>query len=152
MRIAICVLGMLSLALATPCMAKESRDEAAIRAGSDAFLAAYNGGNVDAVVSHFAATAVVMPPNMGSLHGGDEIRLFVQKGIARAKANGITLALAPGSDVGVSGDLGFHSGAYTASRAGAAFDNGKYLETWRKSGGEWRMIRRIWNSDRPAAK
>jgi len=152
MRIAICVLGMMSLALATPCVAKESRDEAAIRAGSDAFLAAYNDGDVDAVVKHFAATATVMPPNMGSLHGRDEIRQFVQKGIAGAKANGITLALAAGSDVGVSGDLGFHSGTYTASKAGAAIDNGKYLETWRKSGGEWRMMRRMWNSDRPAAK
>jgi len=58
MRIAICVLGMLTLALATPCVAKESRDEAVIRAGSDAFLAAYNGGDVDAVVKQLAATAI----------------------------------------------------------------------------------------------
>jgi len=58
MRIAICVLGMLSLALATPGVAKESRDEAAIRAGTNAFLAAYNGGDVDAVAKPFAATAM----------------------------------------------------------------------------------------------
>ena len=75
----------------------------------------------------------------------------MEKGIAGAKANGIALALADGSDVGTSGDLGWHSGAYTVSRAGVAIDNGKYLETWRKSGGKWKMIRRIWNSDRPAA-
>ena len=154
MRTAILALGF-TLAMATPFAAdaKESKDEAAIRAGSAAFLAAYNGGDADTVVKQFADTAVVMPPNMPPLRGRDEIRQFVEKGIAGAKANGITLALAPGSDVGVSGDLGWHSGAYVASKAGAAIDNGKYLETWHKSAGQWRMIRRIWNSDRaPAAK
>ena len=102
-------------------------------------------------MKHFAETAVVMPPNMPSLRGRDEIRQFVEPGIARAKANGVTLALAAGSDVGVSGDLAFHSGAFTASSGGAVIDSGKYLETWRKSGGQWRMIRRMWNSDRPPA-
>jgi ketosteroid isomerase-like protein len=145
------VLLTLTLVSAWTAAATASKDEAAIRAASAAFLAAYAGGNVDGVVEHFAETAVVMPPNMPSLRGRTEIRHFVERGIAGAKANGITLVLAEGSDVGVTGDLGWHSGAFTVGKAGAVIDNGKYLETWHKSAGKWRMIRRIWNSDRPAA-
>ena len=155
MRTVISATCLVAVALATPLAAgaQESKDGAAIRASSAAFLAAYNKGDVDAVAMHFAETAVVMPPNMPSLRGRDEIRRFVEKGIARAKENGVTLALAAGSDVGVSGNLGFHSGAYTATSGGSVIDSGKYLETWSKGGGQWRMIRRMWNSDKaPATK
>ncbi len=146
-------LAILALTLASPIAAdaKESKDETAIRAASAAFLAAYNSGDANAVLTHFADTAVVMPPNAPPLRGKDAIRQFVERGIAGAKANGITLTLESGSDVGATGDLGWHSGAYTVNKAGAVIDNGKYLETWRKSAGRWRIIRRIWSSDRPLA-
>src|SRR5262245_23232554 len=155
MRTVISAVWLLAVAIALPSTAgaQESKDVAAIRANSAAFAAAYNKGEVDAVLKHFADTAVVMPPNMPALRSRDEIRQFVETGMARAKASGLTLTLAAGGDVGTSGDLAFHSGAYSASSGGAVVDTGKYLETWRKSGGQWRMIRRIWNSDRaPAAK
>jgi ketosteroid isomerase-like protein len=123
---------------------------AAIRAGSTAFLKAYNAGDADAVLTHFDDSAVVMPPGTLTVRGRAEIRRFVEKGIAGAKTSGITLALGGGDEVGVSGDLGWHSGPYSVSKAGTTIDTGKYLETWQQAGGQWRMIRRIWNSNTPA--
>jgi|KBSSwiStaDraftv2_1062776.scaffolds.fasta_scaffold942492_2 ketosteroid isomerase-like protein len=151
MRIATAVFAAcMTFAAAEPIHAA-GKDEAAIRASSAAFLAAYNAGDANAVLTHFEDTAVVMPPNLPPLRGKAEIRLFVDRGIANAKAVGITLALAGGSEVGVSDKLAWHSGAYSASKAGAAIDDGKYLETWHKSGGTWRMIRRAWSSNHPPA-
>jgi ketosteroid isomerase-like protein len=150
-RTGVTALTLAGLAVAFPVAAAQDKAEAAIRAGSAAFLNAYNGGDANAVLTHFEEAAVVMPPGMAPLRGRAEIRQFVEKGIAGARANGITLALDSGSEVGVSGDLGWHSGPYSASKAGTVIDNGKYLETWHKSAGQWRMIRRIWNSNHPPA-
>jgi ketosteroid isomerase-like protein len=143
--------GLAWFAVAAPLAiaAGNSAAVAAIRANSAAFLKAYNAGDADAVLTHFEESAVVMPPGALTLRGRSEIRPFVEKGIAGAKANGIILALGSGDEVGVSGDLGWHSGPFTASKAGTAIDSGKYLETWHKSGGRWRMIQRMWNSDKP---
>jgi ketosteroid isomerase-like protein len=136
---------------ATPAIAAgNSAAVAAIRANSAAFLKAYNSGDADAVLTHFEESAVAMPPGALTVRGRAEIRQFVEKGIAGAKANGITLALGSEDEVGVSGDLGWHSGPFTASKSGTIIDTGKYLETWHKSGGQWRMIRRIWNSNTAA--
>jgi len=150
--ITLTAVGLAWIAVAMPLAAAADNAAAAgaIRAGSAAFLKAYNAGDADAVLTHFEEGAVVMPPGALTVRGGAEIRQFVEKGIAGAKASGITLALGSGDEVGVSGDLGWHSGSYSASKAGATTDSGKYLEAWHKSGGRWRMIRRIWNSNTPA--
>jgi ketosteroid isomerase-like protein len=146
--------GLAWLAIAAPLAAAagDGRAATAIRSGSAAFLKAYNAGDADAVLTHFEEGAVVMPPGALTVRGRAEIRQFVEKSIAGAKANGITLALGSGDDVGVSGDLGWHAGPFSVTkRSGAMIDTGTYLETWHKSGGHWRMIRRIWNSNAPTA-
>jgi ketosteroid isomerase-like protein len=142
---------LVGFALAAPlaAAANNAAATAAIRANSAAFLKAYNAGDAEAVLTHFEDGAVAMPPGMPPIRGRAEIRQFVEKGIASAKANGITLALGSADEVGVSGDLAWHSGPFTASKAGTTIDTGKYLESWHKSGGQWRMIRRIWNSNLP---
>lgn len=131
--------------------ADNSKADNAIRASSAAFLKAYNAGDADAVLTHFEDGAVVMPPGAAPVRGRAEIRQFVEKGIAGAKANGITIALGSTDEVGISGDLAWHSGPYSISKSGTPIDAGKYLETWHRTGGKWRMIRRIWNSNMPPA-
>lgn len=59
------------------------------------------------------------------------------------------------ADVSASGDLGYTAGAYalTATNAAgiAATETGKYLTTWKKIDGAWKVIEDAGNSDAPIA-
>ena len=125
---------------------------ATIRAGTETWVKLFNSGNAAAMVALYAEDAVVMPPGAPQARGHAAIKPLLQKEVAGAKASGVTFALGSENEVGVSGDLAWHSGTYLVkNKAGATVDTGKYVETWRKAGGKWRIIRDIWNSDGPAA-
>ena len=58
-------------------------------------------------------------------------------------------------DVSRSGDLAIDRGTYrlTGNPNGQQLDDsGKFIEVWRKTGGEWKVAANIFNSDRPAGK
>jgi len=48
------------------------------------------------------------------------------------------------------GDLGSHIGTYVLTAEGAEVDRGKFMEAWRRSGGEWMMTADMFSSDLPA--
>jgi ketosteroid isomerase-like protein len=127
-------------------------DAATIRAGTEMWVKLFNAGNAGALVSLYAEDAVVMPPGAPSARGHAAIKPLLAKEVAGAKAGGVVFVLGTENEVGVAGDLAWHSGTYLVkNKAGATVDTGKYLETWRKAGGKWRVIRDIWNSDGQAA-
>ena len=133
-------------------LAAVADDAATIRAGTETWVKLFNAGDAKAAVSLYAEDAVVMPPGAPLARGHAAIRQLLQKEIAGAKAGGVAFALGTENEVGVSGDLAWHSGTYLVkNKAGATVDTGKYLEAWRKAGGKWRIIRDIWNSDGPPA-
>ena len=121
--------------------------------GSRDWAAAYNAGDADSIAAKYSDNAVIMPPGAPAAAGREAIREFIAKDSAGAKAAGVTLAISDGDEAGVSGDLAWHSGAYTVNDAsGAAVDSGGYLEALQNIDGKWMIIRDIWNSDRaPAA-
>lgn len=69
-----------------------------------------------------------------------------------ATSAGTTLELGA-STSGVSGDLGWHAGAFTIKdTSGVSVGAGKYMEVWRKRDGKWLILRDMWNLDAaPAA-
>lgn len=126
-------------------------DEAAIRAGADAWNAAYNVGDVDKIVALYTDDAVLMPPDAAAASGTAAIREFLSKDIAGARAAGISTK-DDGGTVGLTADLAWHAGRFSAADAsGKTISTGKYVELWRKKDGTWRMFRDIWNNDAPAA-
>lgn len=154
-RIAIVLTGLLALAACKPSTAPAadtSADEAALRAGTTTWMEAYNAGDPDRIVALYAPDAVVMPPHAPVASGHEAMKAYLTTDIANTKAAGMTLVDGE-SSAGVSGDLGWHSGAYTVkSASGETVDSGSYMEIWRKSAdGTWLIVRDIWNSDRPAA-
>ncbi len=128
-------------------------DEAAIRAGADAWNAAYNVGDVDKIVALYTDDAVMMPPDAPAASGPAAIREFLTKDVAAARAAGISTK-DDGGTVGVTADLAWHAGQFSATdAAGKTVSTGKYVELWRKKDGSWRMFRDIWNNDAaPAAE
>jgi len=128
-----------------------SADEAAIRAATAAWVAAYNAGDADKIVALYADDAIMMPPDAPAAAGHEAMKKFLADDIAASKAAGASFALDADAS-GVSGDLAWHSGAFHVAGAnGATLGTGKYAEVWHKSNGKWLMIRDVWNNDAPPA-
>jgi len=152
------VLGIASMvwltgAAAQAAPAADGAVEAAIRAGTVAWMTAYNAGDAQAIVALYAPDAVVMPPGAPRVSGHAAILQGVSKDIAGAQAAGVSLAMGTTNEVGVEGDMAWHVGTYqvTDKKSGATVDSGSYAEIWHKVGDKWLITRDIWNSDRPAA-
>lgn len=122
-------------------------DEATIRAATAHWIDAFNAGDADAIAAMYTDDAVLMPSDSASLKGKAAIREYLVKAIAATKAAGLTDKDGPG-DVGISGDLAWHAGWGTAVDAkGNTVGSEKYIEVWQRSGGQWLMVRDIWNED-----
>ena len=141
------------------CATRPSRDfqsgdaEAVIHRASADFTRAVNAGNVDAIVSAYGDSAVLMPPNAPAFRGKDSIRKFWSGFLAIGKFDGSLVT----DDVIQSGDLAVETGHYelTITPKGSTTtvkDSGKYLVAWQKVDGKWRIERDIFNSNLPAAK
>ena len=85
-------------------------------------------------------------PRVGWLeHAGDD-----QAHAANRKAGECDPQILSDRVVGVSGDLGWSSGAGKVIGAGGVITwSGKYLSVSRKVNGKWLYIRDTWNSDAP---
>ena len=100
--------------------------EAEIKNGTRTWFASYNAGDADAIAARYADDAIVMSPGAPAAIGREAIRALIAEQSAAAKAAGMTLAGVDGDTVGVSasGDLAWHSGAYTVNDAsGAVIDS-----------------------------
>lgn len=119
--------------------------------GMDAWAAAYNAGDADALAAMYADNGVVMPPYKPAAVGREAIREFLAADSGEARNAGLTLALSS-SDIGAAGDLAWHSGSYSVTDAsGAKVDSGKFIEVRQMIDGKWMIVRDIWNSDLPPA-
>ncbi len=126
-------------------------DEAAIRAQSLSWAKAYNAGDATGVAAQYANGALLLPPGAPGVSGRAAILAFFTKDIAGSKAAGVVFNINPKTDVGVSGNMGWESGTYTATVKGAVIESGKFLSVSRKKDGKWHYIRDTWNADAPPA-
>ena len=125
--------------------------EATIRAGTATWNEAYNAGEVDKIVALYADDTVVMPPNVPAVSGREALKAYLTKDVAASRAAGL-VAKDGTSSVGVSGDLAWHAGSSSVvDSAGKTVETGSYVEVWRRTNGQWLMVRDIWNDDAPPA-
>ena len=112
----------------------------------DAFESAMNAQDVEGLVELYAEDASLMPPNMPAMTGHDAVREtfggMIEQGIT-VDLNTSSFEVALGSAHRV--------GTYKTMAGGQVVDTGKFIETWSKDGGAWRMTNDIWNSDNPPA-
>jgi ketosteroid isomerase-like protein len=143
------LLALAGCAPSAPDAGNTKADEDAMRQGTEAWVAAYSKGDVDAILALYAEDAVVMPPGVPAATNRDALRDFLTTDIATSA--GTTLELGASSS-GVSGNIGWHAGAFTVKdTSGNAVGAGKYLEVWRKQDGKWLILRDTWNLDAPPA-
>ena len=148
---------LIALAACKPAATPPPDTSAAAKAAIDAANATWprltSTGHADSIADLYTADAVVMPPNMATIHGRDSIRAFFA--VINTMA-GVTLALRAES-VWASGPAAIEMGRWNWSWAAGvtpppgmpAADSGKYLVRWVEENGQWRMAQDIWNSDLP---
>ena len=141
--------GIAALSVVSPNDAAASADETAIRAQSQSWEKAYNGGDAKAVAAQYADDALLLPPGASAVSGKAAILDYFTKDIAGSKAAGAVFVINPKTDVGVSGKMGWESGTYKVTVKGAVVETGKFLSVSRKKDGAWKYIRDTWNADAP---
>lgn len=122
----------------------------AIEANAKAFVEAFNKGDAAAVAALYAMDAKLLPPNNAIVEGRANIQTFWSGALS---AGVKMVSLTPG-DVTATGVYAFETGKYVSTvptaSGGSTTDEGKYVVVWRREGRNWKMIRDIFNSDKPA--
>jgi uncharacterized protein (TIGR02246 family) len=135
-----------------PSGADAAAELAAIHAVDDAWVKAFNAGDVDTMVAQYDEQAVLLPPGAPAARGKVAIRAFFAKMTAEAGRDGLAFSLDTKPAGGAHGDMGWASGNYVVKdKAGHVVDTGKYLSVSKKKDGKWLYIRDTWNSDSPPA-
>lgn len=128
--------------------ADSAKEIAALQAADQNWAKAYNAGNADAVANLYDEQAVLLSPGAPGVSGRAAIKAFFVKDTAESQKAGVTFSLGSKPAGGVSGDMGWQSGTYTAKdKAGKVVETGKYLSVSMKKGGKWLYIRDTWNAD-----
>lgn len=127
--------------------APSAADPSLITERSDAWEAALNAPDLDALVELYASDARLMPPNGPMAMGVEAVRDSFGAMIDAGLGGTLTTV-----EARVAGDMGHNIGVYELSAGGEVVDTGKFVEIWaRGADGTWRIVADIWNSDTPVA-
>jgi uncharacterized protein (TIGR02246 family) len=134
----LCWLGAFALVPAVHASGDEVRK--AVEAGNAAFVAAFEGGDADAIGRLYTADAKVIAPGSPIASGRAAIAAHWKAGMAGVK----NVALQT-HDVGTAGDLAYEDGTVTIVSTAGEKTVARYLVVWKREGGEWKLHRDIWN-------
>lgn len=127
-------------------------ETAAVRARSEAVVAAEKAQDTEAALAFWAADAVVQPAGSPQIQGHEAIRALYNSffGTGQLKEfEGTTSHL----EVSDAGDLAYEYGVnrmILTGPEGDFLDLGKYLAIWEKIDGEWYITALSFTSDAPA--
>ena len=137
--------------VATSCVsvAEIEQEKAALLAADAAFE--QSATDIDKFVAHFTPDGALSLHGMPTLKGPDAIRDAIGP---LMKAPGYDLSWkATRAEVAASSDLGYTVGTYQMTMNNAAgvpaVDNGKFITTWQKVDGVWKVFDDFANSDAP---
>jgi ketosteroid isomerase-like protein len=118
-----------------------------IKQANEGFLAAFNSGDTKALATNYTENAKLYPANSEVLEGTAAIEGFwgavMKMGIKKAQMETLTAQQI--------GNIAIEEGRYKLFVEGDFMvDQGKYLVTWEKVNGQWKISRDIWNTNNPA--
>lgn len=136
----------------TAAVADTKSDLNDLHAADQAWLKAYNGGDLATVMALYDAQAVLYPPGSPPIQGSAAIKAYFSKDILESAKAGVVFVLDPKPDGGVAGDLGWASGTYAVkTKAGKIVDRGWYFSVSQRKAGKWLYLRDAFDSSTPAA-
>lgn len=118
-----------------------------IKQANEVFLAAFNSGDTKALATNYTENAKLYPANSEVLEGTAAIEGFwgavMKMGIKKAQMETVIAQQI--------GNIAIEEGRYKLFVEGDIMvDQGKYLVTWEKVNGQWKIARDIWNTNNPA--
>jgi ketosteroid isomerase-like protein len=132
----------LTAACGSSSTALSDKDREAIRTASQKYVEADDKKDADAMMQAIGEGAYYMPSNGGPISGREAIRGFLKP------HTWDKITETPAEIEGLEG-LAFVRGSYTVLYQGQKL-TGYYIEIWqRQADGNWRITRKIWNSDKP---
>jgi ketosteroid isomerase-like protein len=142
------VMGAIALAGARPAAAdSSSKARAAIEAKNAEFMKLASGKNAAGIAALYTDDARVMPPNSPPVEGRAAIEKFfgaIMGEIGRVKIDTVELE-AHGTTAHEVEALQFFDAG------GKQIDEGKAIVIWKKVGGQWKLHRDMFSSNRPPA-
>ena len=142
------LLGMFSCAppaAETPPAPDMAQLKTEIQAMEDAYAAAENAKDADAVVAYYADDAVNMPNNEPEVVGKASILARVKEQMAK-DTSGSTITFTV-QDIMVGGDYLIEVGKSESTFPSGKKTTGKYISIFEKRDGQYVCIRDIWNND-----
>jgi len=144
--LSVCAIAAAIACLPAVVVAQNAAVKSAIDANNKKFGAAIAAGNPAAVAGLYTDDAMVLPPNGEAMSGRPAIEKLFQMLVA-AGIKEITLTA---QEVEAHGDAATEVGAYSVKDGtGKEIDRGKYMVSWKKVQGQWKLHRDIWNSNLP---
>lgn len=114
---------------------------------NNGFIEAFNSGDIKTLVGNYTANAKLYPSNSDVVEGPEAIEGFwnAVKGMGIKKAQLETVIAEK------NGNIVLEEGRYKLFVDGDQIaDQGKYIVTWEKVDGQWKIARDIWNTNNPA--
>ena len=129
----------------TACAPQAADQSAELASATDAWQAAFDAKDADALAAVYTEDCVFMPPN-AELGTG---QAFVKQEVGGMIDAGLNVELVPMA-VYAAGGVGYRAGTFTLHAPdGSLADRGKFIEGWRKVNGEWKINHDTYNSDLP---
>ena len=111
------------------------------------FMEAFNNGDANALSLRYTSDAKLYPSNSDIIEGQEAIEGFwnavMNMGIEKARLETVTAESY--------GNFAIEEGRYELyAKENQIADRGKYIVTWEKQDGQWKLHRDIWNTSNPA--
>jgi len=132
---------LVSLSYAMPARSDDVRR--AVDAGNRAFIAAFLRGDARAVADLYTEDAQVIAPGAPVARGRTAIAAAWQK----AMDSGVKDIRLHTLDVEPSGDLACETGTVDIVGKDGAVTKDRYVVVWKRTKGDWRLHRDIWNGE-----
>jgi uncharacterized protein (TIGR02246 family) len=114
------------------------------------FMAAFKNGDAYTLAGNYTKNAKLYPSNSDVIEGQKAIEDFWSAVIMNA---GIKKAFLETVTAESYGNIAIEEGRYRLYAEGDQMvDQGKYIVTWEKEDGKWKLHRDIWNTSIPAPK
>ena len=116
---------------------------------NQAFLDIRKSGDPEAMSMLYTSDAKLFPANGTLIDGREAIKAYWRESLTQEASSELVLETVCAEGYG---DLAIEEGRYKVRVGSLEVDKGKYIVTWKKEGGQWKLHQDIWNSDLPVAQ